>query len=219
MTNKKEERRVNLYVQGLFKHGLELYDSTTKNTLSKGVINPGGAKLYFHQNFRTPQTTITFNHKGLEKAIKEAPVILYALNRVELNEEGNPQMINGSDYKRIYTGLMLYLEYEDNGTMTQNIRDRLIESVKEVNLSNYIEVGTKIDDPENKLSVISSLKHENFARELVPLQVQNCIFLALPSGAPGSAQFWSFTSNRSQGRSQMSQAVTANTLETDNLPF
>tara|TARA_R110002074_G_scaffold402324_1_gene606946 strand:- start:3581 stop:4237 length:657 start_codon:yes stop_codon:yes gene_type:complete len=215
-----QDRKVNRYIQGLFQNGLEGYDATQKNTPSKGVVDAGGAKVFFHQNFRTPQSSIIINHKGLDRAIKDAPVVVYALNRIELDDEGEPQKVDGGGYRRIFTGLMLYTEYEDEeGTLTQGIRDRLVESVKEANLNDYIEVGSKVVDPEGKLNVLSQLKHQNFARDLVPLATQNCIFLALPSGAPGSSQFWSFRNMKSQDRGAMSRSVTASSVETDDIPF
>ena len=212
-------RKVDLYVQGLFENGLEGYDRTQRNTPTKGAINAGGAKVFFHQNFRTAQSSIVINHKGLAKAITDAPVVVYALNRVELDEEGNSQRLDDGGYRRIYTGLMLYTEYENDGKLTQGIRDRIVESVKEVNLNDYVEVGNKIEDEEGKLAVIRELKHQNFSRDLVPLEIHNCIFLALPSGAPGSAQFWSFVGRKAQSRENMSRSVTAGEVETGDVPF
>jgi len=220
MTDSKQ-RKVDLYVQGLFEHGLEGYDASQKMTRTKGVTNPGGAKVFFHQNFRTPQSNIIINHPGLRQAIKEAPVVVYALNRIELDEEGKPQMVEGGDgYRRIYTGLMLYMDFAGDGTSARDLRDRLLEAVPEVKgLGDYIDVGSNIEDPDGKLQVISELKHQNFARELVPLELHNCIFLALPSGAPGSTQFWSFRNTRAQGRQSMTRSVTAGAVETDGLPL
>lgn len=212
-------RKVDQYVQGLFQHGLEGYDREAKNTPTKGATNAGGAKVFFHQNFRTPQSPIVINHKGLDKAIKDAPVVVYALNRVELDEEGKPQRLDDGGYRRIFTGLMLYTEYENDGELTQGIRDRLIEAVPEVNLKDYIEVGSKVEDPEGSLEVIQELKHQNFNRDLVPLEIHNCIFLALPSGAPGSAQFWSFVNRKTASREAMSRSVTASGTETGDIPF
>lgn len=214
MTN----RKVDLYVQGLFQHGLELYDRDTKNSITKGVVNAGGAKTFFDTSFKTAKSNIIINHKGLEKAIKDVPVVVYSLNRIELDEEGKPVMVNGG-YRRIYSGLMLYVSYANDGSMANGIRNRLLEAVPEVDLSDYIEVASKIDDPENKLEVLKELKHQNFARELVPLELHNCIFLALPSGAPGSNQFWTFQNNRTQTREKMSLSVTASEVETSDLPF
>jgi len=215
MTN----RKVDLYVQGLFQHGLEGYDNSQRLSTTKGAINVGGAKVFFHQNFRTPKSPIVINHKKLEHAIKDAPVVVYALNRIELDEEGNASMLPNGGYRRIYTGLMLYTEWANDGTVTQGIRDHLVESVKEVALGDYIEVGNKIDDPDDCLSVLKELKHQNFARELVSLELNNCIFLALPSGAPGSAQFWSFVNNTATSREKMSKSLTASDAETNDLPF
>ena len=211
------ERKVDKYISGLFPHGLEGYDKSLQGTPTKAALNAGGAKVFFHQDFRTANPTIIINHPGLDRAIKDAPVIVYALNRVELDDNGVPVMVNNG-YRRIYTGLMLYVEYENMGA-ADAIRARLLEAVPEVNLADYIEVGSKIHDPENKLSVISDLKHQNFARELVSLKKENCIFLALPSGAPGSTQFWSFQNKKSRSRQAMSSASTASTAETDDLPF
>lgn len=211
-------RKIQQYVDSLFKHGLETYDASKRNTPTKGVVNPGGAKVFMHPDFRSNASKISFNHEGFEKAIKDANSgMLYALNSVELDEKNKPVLVNtvsgSSGYRRINTGLMLYLP----GGRAEDTRDVIIEAVNNVDISDYIETANNLDDPEGKLDVLKKFNYQNFARDLMPLELRNCLIMALPSGAPGSNQFWSFTNNRATSRRAMTDATAASAVETDDI--
>ena len=210
-------RKIQQFVDSLFKHGLEGYDSSQRSTKTKGVTNPGGAKIFMHPDFRSNASKIQFNDSAFEKVIKDAPSgMLYALNSVELDKNGKPVLVDtasGSGYRRINTGLMLYLP---NGK-AENTRDVIIEAVNNVDISDYIDTVNNLDDPEGKMDVLKKFNYQNFARDLMPLELRNCLIMALPSGAPGSNQFWSFTNTRASSRQKMTDATSASTVETDGL--
>lgn len=213
-------RKVQQYVDSLFKHGLESYDSSQRNTPTKGVVNPGGAKIFMHPDFRSNASKVIFNNEAFGNALKDAPAgLLYALNSVELDEDNNPVKVatvsGGIGYSRINTGLMLYMP---NGK-AQDVRDVIIEAVSDMDISDYVDTLDNIDDPDNKLEVLKNFSYQNFARDLVPLEIKNCIIMAIPSGAPGSTQFWSFTNSRASSRAAMTDATSASTTESDFLPL
>jgi len=209
-------RKIQQYVDSLFKHGLEKYDASLRHTSTKGVVNPGGAKVFMHPDFRSNASKVTFNHDGFGRAIKDAnSAMLYALNSVELDDDNNPVLVNtvsGSmGYRRINTGLMLYLP----AGKAEDTRDVIIEAVDNVDISDYIDTANNLDDPDGKLNVLKEFNYQNFARDLVPLELKNCLIMALPSGAPGSNQFWSFSNNRASSRQSMTDATSAPSSETD----
>jgi hypothetical protein len=213
MTSKAQQ-----YVSGLFQHGLELYDSSKKDTPSKGVVNPGGAKVFLHIDYKTNSSKIVFNNSQLEKAIKDVPgALLYALNRVALDSNLKPEMLNTSSgsrgFRRIYTGLMVYLPSGN----TEAIKGAIVDSITDVDVSDYVIIGSDVVDDTNKLEVIKKIIYQNFARDLVPLELRNCIFFALPSGAPNSSQFWSYSNQRITSRATMSNSTSASSVETEGL--
>ena len=83
-----------------------------------------------------------------------------------------------------------------------------------VDLSNYVEVASKINDP--KIKVLETLKHQDFNRNLVPLKLSACVLIGLPSGP--TAGFWNFQNLRSQSRMAMSAAISAPKVEIDDIP-
>lgn len=214
------ERRVIQYVTELFENGLELYDSSLPKS-SKGVVNPGGAKLFFHRDFRSNASRVVINHSGLSKVIHNIPVTVYTLNKIQL-KDGKPVSVTSrtgrTGFMRTHTGLMLYCEF-DKPEFVEDVKNKLIAAVPEVNFSDFVEIASNIPDPEHKLDVLKNLSHDDFKGDRVPLSLDQCIFIAVPSGAPNGSKFWTFRNDMVQSREAMSQAFTASPEETDDLPL
>lgn len=219
-TTKKEEQLPFLqrYANGLFENGVEGYDPSTKTDPHiKGVVNPGGAKIHFHPKWKT-EDKILITNPDLDRVLRELPVVLYTLNRIQL-ENGKPKWTqDGTGYNRTHTGLMLYAQMDENPDCGEKIRDRILEAVKTVSLKPYIEVASKIPDPEGKIrKALESQKHQDFMRNLIPLKLHACVIIAIPSGP--QAGFWSMQSMKTASRTAMSEGTTAAASETGDIPF
>lgn len=214
--------KVDQYMQYLFQHGVEGYNALDKNTPSKGVVNPGGAKIFYHPTFRSNESRIQINRPDFGKALAESPTILYTLNRVETDEQGNPLRIGGNNYQRVAHGLMLYVDVANaSENDVRGVRDHIVASSKSADISGHVKLFKDVADPEGKIrEALSKITYQNFAREEVAIATpDNCIILALPSGAPGSQQFWSFVNRRAQSRAGMTQANTVSGVESSDIPF
>lgn len=209
------DRYIVRFASGLFENGIEDYDANARGTATKGVINAGGAKVFFHPRWKT-EGKIQILNTNLRNVLNELPAVLYTLNRIQLDENKKPVMTkDGTGYNRTHTGLMLYATFDDGEDAGERLRGRIIEAVKEVDLTNYVEVASKINDP--KIKVLETLKHQDFNRNLVPLKLSACVLIGLPSGP--STGFWNFQNVRSQSRMAMSAAISAPKAEVDDIPM
>lgn len=211
------DRHIDRFCNGLFENGLEGYDPNARATGTKGVTNAGGAKVFFHPRWKT-DGKIQILNTNLRNVLNELPAVLYTLNRIQLDSNKKPVMTkDGTGYNRTHTGLMLYAQFDDAPDAGERIRDRIVEAVKEVDLRNYIEVASKINDANGVLNILETLKHQDFNRNLVPLKLSACVFVGLPSGP--TTGFWNFQNVRVASRSAMSAASSASVAELDNIPI
>jgi hypothetical protein len=203
------------FASGLFENGIEDYDANNRGTATKGVVNAGGAKVFFHPRWKT-EGKIQVLNTNLRNVLNELPAVLYTLNRIQLDANKKPVMTkDGTGYNRTHTGLMLYATFDDAEDAGERLRGRIIEAVKEVDLTNYVEVASKIDNP--KIKILETLKHQDFQRNLVPLKLHACVLIGLPSGP--TAGFWNFQNARAQSRMAMSSVVSASQAEINDIPL
>lgn len=190
-------RQVISFAQRLFLLGIEGYDKEARNSSTKGVLNPGGAKV-FSQPLRGNNSRLVINHKGLLKGLLSFNLVVYTLNRIEM-KDGEPVHVeqrNGeTGYNRVDTGLLLY---NTVGTAEggRNLRDRLIESCKPEDVTDYIEVLSKIEDPDGKIKeAAQQILYRDFAGNMVPIKTESAVILAVPSGAEGTQAMWALNSS------------------------
>lgn len=207
-------RHVELFLSQLFALGLETYNKDEKDSITKGVVNPGGAKVFFHPGWKAGRSPIQILNKDLDKVLKELPITLGTLNRIQLDKDNKPVRVPGSNgYNRTHTGLIIYPLNDTNPAIVLDYKNRIVEAVLKgsgIDISDYIEVGAKAAKFSN-IGCLSDIRISNFARDLVPLKPEACIFTSLPSGAPGGAQFWTFQNNKITSRRSMSASVTEQT--------
>lgn len=211
------ERLVERFTSGLFENGLEQYDSNARNTPTKGVINAGGAKVFFHPKWKTEGKIQVINSDLRNVLMNDLPATLYTLNRIQLDGNKKPVMTkDGTGYNRTHTGLMLYAQFDDAPDAGERIRGRLIEALSKVSdFSNYIEVASKM--PNSNVKVLETLKHQDANRILVPLKLSACVIIAIASGPTNG--MWNFQNVRAQSRTAMTAALTASAEEQNDLPL
>jgi hypothetical protein len=208
----------------LFANGLEGYDASQKNTPTKGSTNIGGAKVFYHPAWRTPQGKILFLNPLLEKAVKELPVLIYTLNKIDV-KDGQPVFVRDrqtgavtGNYSRSHTGLMLYAQFFDDPKVGERIKGRLVEAMKPAgfDLTNYVEVASNI--PGDQIKVLETLQFQDpQTRQNTPLRLSAAVILSLPSGP--TSGFWQMKNTSATSRTTMSAYTSANPEETDNLPL
>jgi hypothetical protein len=211
------ERLVERFTSGLFENGLEQYDSNARNTPTKGVINAGGAKVFFHPKWKTEGKIQVINSDFRNVLMNDLPATLYTLNRIQLDGNKKPVMTkDGTGYNRTHTGLMLYAQFDDAPDAGERIRGRLIEALSKVSdFSNYIEVASKM--LTSNVKVLETLKHQDPNRILVPLKLSACVIIAIASGPTNG--MWNFQNVRAQSRTAMSAALMASAEEQNDLPL
>lgn len=209
---------IHTYISQLFENGLEGYDKTQKDGPSRGVTNPGGAKIFFHLNWRTGQSPVVIQNEAMNKVVRELNVLVGTVNRIQLDDAKNPVKVPNSDaYNRTHSGLILYPNNDANPALSIALTKRIIEAVNKeagIDISDYIASGSELIKAGLDINVVSQVQHMNFARVLVPIKPEACIFVALPSGAPGSAQFWTYQNNK-RSRS----AIAATSVDSSDLPI
>lgn len=206
-------RHVEKYVAELFEHGIEGYDVTKKAPHpSKGVTNPGGAKAFFHPTWKIGKSPVDILQPDLKKVLMELPILLGTLNRIQLDEAGNPVRVPGTNgYNRTHTGLLVYPVNDSNPAIALQFKKRIIEAVQQgsgIDISDSIEVGGVLEKTTD-ISCLKELQKMNHLRELEPVDPRCCIILSLPSGPPGGSQFWTYQNRKvAGGRAGMAEAST-----------
>lgn len=197
-------RHVISYAQRLFAHGLELYNEAERQTATKGVLNAGGAKV-FNQPFKANNARVHFNNRILLQVFSAFNVVLYTLNRIELDDQGQPKRIKGtSNYDRVDTGLLAF-NPEGGADAGRKLRDRLIEALaptvsnEGIDIADYIEVVKNIPDPQGHIGeAMKGITYRNFVQAMVPVRPESCVILALPSGQQGSQAMWTLLGTTSR---------------------
>jgi len=191
-------RTVIAYTQRLFSNGIEGYDKEARETPSKGVLNPGGAKV-FSQPFKGNNSKLIINHAGLRKGLMAFNLVVFTLNRIEM-KDGEAVHVNQRNgdigYNRIDTGLLLF-NVQGTAESGRNLRDRLIEACKPDDIRDYIEVLSKIEDPDECIkNAVEQIHYRDFANNMVPIKPEATVVLAVPSGAEGTQAMWALNSSR-----------------------
>lgn len=205
---------VDRFADSLFENGLETWDSS--KTDGNKAQNLGGAKLYWQQNYNNNQGQIVFNNEAFRKAITHFPASLYTINRVQLDKNGNPVKLDPpiQGYRRINNSLLLYSLFDENENSGIEMRDTFLEIMKEnggTDLSSYIQVASEIKTP--KIQALTKVMHRDMMQMESPLKLHACLLIAVPSGAPGSAQMWGTKNKTVKNRDSMSKSLTANDLD------
>ncbi len=198
---------VHMTVSSLLQHGIEKYDS-----ISKQSINLGGAQIYQLRGWKQPDTSpIVFNHEKFGSVLRGLAATLYSFNRVRLNPDGTPVKTNKGQNQRINSGLMLYMQYGEDGVTARQAKDLLIQELPEFR-SNLAAVADLIQDiPE--LSKLSEVQVPTTGDgTLQPMNPLKCVILAVASGSLTSAQYWSFKSkSATSGRAGLDSVTKVDT--------
>lgn len=218
------QRLIDRWCAKLFEHGLETYDGNLPETERSG--NVGGAKLFWYQNWKDDtKSKILFNKEAphqiaFGKVLRELSASLYSVNRVEM-KNGQPVTLRPpqTGFLRTNSGLMLYMQFDEDPQVAIDARERIIEAVRAAkgpDLTAYIEVASRINC--DQIKVVETKVHRDFSGADVPMKLSACIIMALPSGSVGSTQFWSFRA-APKTRADMANSTTAPSSETEDIPF
>jgi hypothetical protein len=182
------------FVRSLFQRGLETYDGVSKTS-----HNVGGAQIFQMRNWKGNQSRIKFNNPAFGKVLAELAATLYTVNRVKLDQSGNPVKLESGRNQRINNGLMLYMQYGEDGTTARHAVSRIIEACPELT-GNIGCVADLIGDCE-QLSVLQEVKVPLYGGgELQDMNPFKCVMLAVTSGSENSSQYWSFVNTRTVSR-------------------
>lgn len=208
----------------LFENQLEGYDPSAKLSHSKGVINPGGAKLFCHYNWNSPKRSITVNNEPLVKALSAIPgVVLFTLNRIQLDKEGLPVRVEaGEGYNRICHGLMAYGSFDADKDIGKKIKKNVIAATSSlIDLSGHVEVVEELEKelPDNYLACLRAYEFKNPLGSISRIKPHAAVVMAIPSGPAGSNAFWSYENNKIKSRAAMAASQTASAAEVGDLPF
>lgn len=185
------------FVRSLFQRGLETYDTATKMS-----HNVGGAQIFQMRNWKSNQSRIKFNNPAFGKVLGELAATLYTVNRVKLDQAGNPVKLESGRNQRINNGLMLYMQYGEDGTTARQAVGRIIEACPEL-AGNVGCVADLIGDCE-QLSILQQVQVPLYGGgELQPMNPLKCVMLAVTSGSENSSQYWSFVNARAVSRASL----------------
>lgn len=208
------KRFIDEFASNLFEHGLEGYEGVRG---SQTPTNLGGCKIWADP-YKSPNSGIVFNNPKFEKVLKDLPITLYTMSRVQLDEQGNPVQVQGQGrgHNRICSSLMAYSSMDDNPETAVAIRGRILEAMKGYELADRVEIASRINAPE--IQALTQHTYRDWKNEFVPLKLNLCILMAVPSGAPGQSQLWSLkTGARTKSRAGMSASTTD--VDTSGLPI
>ena len=213
-----EARPIELFAQTLFEHGVEGYDAAAKDTPSKGVTNPGGAKIFAHYNLTAPTCAISIRDEGLMKLFTAKGVVLYAVNRIRLDEEKKPVRVATGGYDRINHGLMAYCT--SGLEAAQRFKKQVLSTIStnsNLDASGYVEVLSEI--PNLNTQDLAQIRFRNSLGQDAPIDQKGLVLMAFPSGGPASNALWSYNNRKTTSRQAMAKASTADAHEVNDLPF
>lgn len=194
MTN---DTPVHLFVRSLFQRGLETYDTVTK--LSNNV---GGAQIYQIRNWKAADSRIKFNNASFGDAITKLACTLYTVNRVKVDNNGVPIKLASGRNQRINNGLMLYMQYGEDGSTARGAASRILEACPE--LGGHVTAVADIMDDCSELDILKQVQVPLFGGgELQPMNPAKAVMLAVTSGSQSSSQYWSFTNMAATSRSAL----------------
>lgn len=194
---------VALYASSLFKNGVETYDTETKT-----ASNLGGAQVYQIYNWKSERSTIHFNNEKFGNVLKELAATLHSLNRVELDSDGNPKKIPGTNMNlRTGSGLLLYTQYGDDGSLAKDCVSRIIEACPE--LEGYISAVVDLLEEVPELQTLDTVKVPSVISSVPQfMNPKKAIILEVSSGSKTSSQYWSYK-NKKTTRKSINNATVA----------
>ena len=193
---------VHVFTKSLFQHGLEVYDS-----IAKQGTNLGGAQLFQLRGWKNKDSQVIFNNKVFGDVLKELAATLYTVNRINLDKEGNPVKLPNGRNQRTNNGLMLYMQYGEEGITARQAVTRIIEVCPELSGNVAAVVDLIHEIPE--LDILTQVKTAfSGGGELVDMNPYKCVMLAVNSGSANSSQYWSFINGKTAaGRASVDEST------------
>lgn len=178
------------YANRLFARGIETYDSENNRQ-----VNAGGAQAYQLIGWKKPTSPIGFNDEKFGNVLRDIGATLYSLNRIDLDAEGKPRKIPGTNRnRRTDSGLMLYMQFGENGNTAREAVARIAEACPDLK-DNIAAVVDLIES----VPTLTALNEVSLPRmtDYEPIMFMNplkAIILAIPSGSQNSNQRWFYKS-------------------------
>lgn len=187
------------YATRLFNRGVELYDRTDRRQ-----INPGGAQCFQLIGWKKATGPIGFNDQRFGEVLRTFGATLHSLNRIILDENGNPRKVPGTkSNSRTDSGLLLYMQYGEDGSTARDAASRIAEAFPELK-DNVAAVVDLIPIVPN-LADISKIQLAR-AADYDPIQFMNplkAVIIAVASGSKDSAQRWYYSKASSRTMSDI----------------
>lgn len=203
-------RPIDIFTTSLFQHGIEKYDSEKKIS-----TNIGGAQIFQLRNWKAAQSPIHFNVEEFGKCLRGLAATLFTVNRVQLDPTDKPVKLASGKNKRINNGLLLYMQYGEDG---QGARDaaQLLKEECEV-IKDNISAVVDLLPTHPELKALENVYVPMFDGNLYPMNINKVILLAVSSGSPNSSQFWSFMNLAAKTPGSLSDATVAKDKDLSDL--
>lgn len=175
------------YVQTLFARGIETFDRTAK--ISNNV---GGAQVYQLAKWKSANSPISFNNSKFGDVLKELGATLFSLNRIKVDANGVPVKVPGTNKnQRTNSGLMLYTQYGEDGSLARNFASRILEQCPE--LKGHVAPVIDILEACPQLQSLSKISAGFGNDSEIFINPNKCIILHVSSGSQGSQAYWSYS--------------------------
>lgn len=206
----------------LFERGLEGYDESQKGTSSKGVTNPGGAKLFYHSGWNGADSKLVLNNSELKKCLASIPaLVLLTVNRIQVGEDGSPVRVkDGIGFNRTHHGLIAYSGFDSNPLCGERLKSLVIASQKDlVDVSGHVATAEElIKAGADSVKNIEQFRVRNAMGLEVNIKPHAALLMCFPSGPVGGNAFWSYR-NGITNRATASVRTTASASEMGDIPF
>ena len=197
----KPNEKVSAHIAELFEHGVETYDRNTKES-----GNYGGAKVWRIGRWMSGET-FKIQIPAIYNLLKTFQGTVFTLNRVDMDEDGNPIVLEGRDgYQRVRNCFMFVLSSTTAfpKRAAKLITDKIANefpifqdyivplSVYETQLKdmNLIEYDEKDIPRLNFMRIVDGIGDE------VQVSLDNVIFFDVPNGPEGGEALWTIPSTR-----------------------
>lgn len=196
------------HLNSFFANGLEEYDQAAKDGPTRGVVNPGGAKIWFERSWK--QQGNVWIADPLMQVIRNFPSSLYTMSRINMDPEtGKPVILEkGGNYSRQHVGLMLYNQFNESDKAAKSNKQEILQKLDY--LEGRVLVGSEIIKDAPNIQVLDQLRYRDSFGNWEHLNPEAALFLVIPSGSQQGSQLWGYVQKtRTRGDINMRTSIDA----------
>lgn len=208
------------FLSKLFENGFETYDRVKKQR-----VNLGGAQFWNSLRWKGDDSDIQFHNKSLREALFSLPLSCFTLSRADM-DNGKPVYVLGTQsISRICQSVLFYPQL-NNDKSAQIAYDRILDACPELegyfdNLGNYSELlqNLNVVDDNGCIPITAAKIVDTMIGEEIPLNLDRCLLLAVPSGSNQSAQYWGNAPKSTSGQRTNRNAMRPQVTSSEETPF